>query len=87
MRRLSVDKAKQMKQRQQKPGKAGVSRRWQWCIAGLGMLAIAALLYAFASMVQEHMAKAREVSRDTQWTAHAPVEAARAAAVLQGAEP
>ena len=61
--------------------------RWQWAVVGAGVAAIAALLWVFVTTVDDHMRKAHEVSRDTQWHAHAPVEGADAAGLLQGGEP
>lgn len=87
MRRLPAYKAGTMKKTQPQFSKAVSARRWQWCAVALGGGAIAALLYAFTSMAEAHMDKAREVSRDTQWTANAPVEGAHAAALLQGTAP
>lgn len=61
--------------------------RWHWALVGAGVAVIAALLWVFVSTVDDHMRKAHEVSRDTQWHAHAPVEGADAAVLLQGGEP
>lgn len=60
---------------------------WQWGGVGAGVAVIVALLWTFVGTVDEHMAKAHEVSRHTQWHVHAPVEGAQAAVLLQGGEP
>lgn len=60
---------------------------WHWTVVSIGLVAIAALLWTFVETVDEHMGKAREVSRHTQWHANAPVEGAQAALLLQGEEP
>lgn len=60
---------------------------WRRGAIALGLAAIAMLLWIFLSTVEEHMSKAHEVSRHTQWHLHAPVAGAQAAALLQGSEP
>lgn len=60
---------------------------WRWTVVGVGLMAIAALLWTFVLTVEEHMGKSREVSRHTQWHVNAPVEGAQAAVLLQGGEP
>jgi len=70
-----------------KTSKVGSRRRLQWAAAGVGIVVIAALLYAFFSMAHDHMSRAREVSRHSQWHVHAPVEGAHAAALLHGTQP
>jgi 3-dehydroquinate synthetase len=52
----------------------------------LGLVAIATLICVMYMTCQDHMTRSMEVSRNTQWRAHAPVEGAQAAAILQGVE-
>lgn len=64
-----------------------VATWWHWCSVILGLTAITMLLWIFVSTLNEHMSKAREMSRDTQWHVNAPVAGAQAAVLLQGGEP
>ena len=59
----------------------------QWLGVAVGGVAIVVLLYAMLTTAEEHVVRAKEVSRDTQWQVHAPVKGAQAAALLQGEQP
>lgn len=75
-----------MKEQQHPRGNSPV---WWWLHSGavaLGLMAIGILIYVLYVTCQEHVSRSVEMSRDTQWRTHAPVEGAQAAAILQGLE-
>lgn len=76
-----------MKVRQGSASKQRGHKRLHTVTALLGLVAIAVLVYILFETVEDHMARAKELSRDAQWQLHAPVAGAHAAAVLQGVAP
>lgn len=75
-----------MMKEQNSTGKPLVGRWLHGSAVVLGLLAIAALIYVLFTTCEDHMTRAMELSRHTQWRANAPVAGAQAAALLQGME-